>query len=136
MSETLQKLSKRFRSGITSLNYIDKDFRPLVAGLSYKPHHILANKFSEKTSRLFEAGFNKFWFKQIREKVETEEIGPEVLTLDHIGIGFVSCIVILTIAAAVFVLEIFYATFNQLHNNILNGIFAVFVIKAFLLHQK
>ena len=106
--EKLNSIEKeKYRSGITSLSPLDEDYITFHSGMVFK-----------KFSPYFET-FNdvKIWFESngIMEKwrqdtkllsTKSEELGPQVLTLDHLRIGFLACLVPLIIIIPVFLAEV------------------------------
>jgi len=62
-----------------------------------------------------------------------DKIGPEVLTMDHIGIGFKTCLIALTIAIGVFATELITIGAQKLWKFIVDSLVARSVIETFLL---
>lgn len=128
----LKHINADFRSGISSIHFIDKGIAPAIAGVSFRPYHILTSTFKERISRLFEAGFDRFWFQKNRDSISSEETKPEVLTLDHLEIGFISCAVILAIGVAIFVLEIFHQRVKRVYQKFVSRVVTAFIVREFL----
>lgn len=105
-------LNREHRSGTLSIYYIQTRFSSVLAGPGFKRSHHLLKTINEKTSRFFEAGLTDFWTKE-EIKNPDDPIEPEVLTMDHIGIGLVCCIVPLILASLIFLLEIIHSKVNK-----------------------
>jgi len=102
----LRKTNQNYRTGTSSVHILEKPLSPLFVGLRFKHHDPFLKTFNEKTSRLFEAGLTDRWMYGFKPIPPKEEVGPQVLTMDHIGIGFLVCIVPLLFATVIFAFEI------------------------------
>ena len=96
-----------YRSGITSLSALDQNYKTFHMGVLF-----------DKWSPYFET-FNdvKIWFESngIMEKwrrdtklvsKKQDELGPQILTMDHLKIGFLACLVPLLVSIPVFIAEL------------------------------
>lgn len=129
----VQRLNRGYRTGTNSLFYLNENACPIIAGAVFDPYHHLINKFNEKISRLFEAGITDHLLEEFgTDKRPEEQIGPEVLTLDHIGIGFKFCAVPLMAAFVVFLLEILVRTVKLSSLHIFNSFIAMMVVIKYL----
>lgn len=126
------ELNNKYRTGTTSLQLLDKNVFYLFGGLRFKPFNILFKNLNEKTSRLFEAGFSNYWITYVKE-MRTDKIGPEVLTMDHIGIGFITCLIPLAIAFVVFLTELVSVPTQKLLKFIIDSLVARSIIETFML---
>jgi hypothetical protein len=105
MMKAFYKLS--YRSGVSSSFDVDENIAPLHWGYVMKPH--LSDIITLKTSQLHEAGiFARNWKSELLKDFETkpEEIGPQVLTLQHLAAGFVVIVCLLAFSVAIFAVEI------------------------------
>lgn len=74
-----------------------------------KPFSPYIDTINKKAMQMFEAGLFVLWFrksKNLRDfKEQIDEVGPQVLTMDHLGVGFIICLIPLAISTVVFVIE-------------------------------
>lgn len=128
--EYLNSIHGTYRDGTSSIHVLDETVAPLIAGQQFKEFDPLKKTFDEKFSRLYESGLiNKL---HERNSLKEEEIGPEILTMDHIGIGFLCCIAPLMIALGVFFLEIEHKAVKKVLKNITESIVAYTIITVFI----
>lgn len=76
-----------------TLDYIQKDYR---SGVSSIKTQALRTMYTGLTLQKFSPFY----------EILNEEIGPQVLTTDHLRIGFIFCIVLVSFAIVAFVAEI------------------------------
>ena len=95
-----------YRSGTTSLAALGENYITFHSGVAFKPYSPNFETFNDV----------KIWFESngIMEKwrwdthylsKKSDKLGPQVLTMDHLRIGFLTCLVPLTISIAVFIAE-------------------------------
>ena len=100
----LPMIENRYRSGVSSLTYIKDRIDVGFFGFAFfefSPYH---ETFNGKIVQLFESGsINKWILESLKTKtykMQEEEIGPEILTMDHLEV----CWIIIIIAHAICVL--------------------------------
>lgn len=82
----------RSNRGITSLNLMEERIAFIPVSFHFPTGHFLVEEYNEIIRRLRDAGITDFWYNFVIRKYEkVEPFGPEILTLDHIGVGFVAC---------------------------------------------
>lgn len=119
----IEMLERRyFRSGKSSLAFLDEDIRSLTITFPMLPFNPFYEEFEEKIQRLIEAGtcpkrlIGRIVASTSENKRFNEDVPPLVLTLDDLGIGFVACLVPLGLSIIVFVIEISASKLRQLQN--------------------
>lgn len=98
----------RYRDGISSLQMLETNYVVTfwcIAFNSFSPFYEVLNNL---TTLAFETGLTKVWLSKFyfKKNPKFEPTGPQVLTIEHLGIGFLFCLVPLTISAIVFLCEI------------------------------
>lgn len=97
-----------YRSGISSLVYM-KDIRNSPRVFWIKPFSPFYETFKEKIELLISNGVVFHWWDKFLnpkgfKRIE-DDIGPQVLTYEHLEIGFMVCLVPLSLSVVAFVFE-------------------------------
>jgi hypothetical protein len=93
-----------YRSGISSIFFADENVAPKYWGYLMQPH--LKDTIKLKARQLLQAGILTRHLRELEGDLKPEEIGPQVLTLRHLGAGFVVIFCLLASSVAVFAVEI------------------------------
>lgn len=100
----------KYRSGVSSLITLDDTLMTAQYSLVYTYNCPYAEMLDRKTTQFLEGGFSTHWYKEIFNptdmKRELEDIGPQVLTMDHLEIGFIVWLVPVLLCILVFIIEI------------------------------
>jgi len=89
---SLQLLTDNIGTGFVCFYF--KNFSPYFESLNYKIDQMLS------------AGIISHWFKKEELKIKFDEIiGPQVLTWEHLEVGFIACMIPLIISITVFICE-------------------------------
>lgn len=101
-------LNKKYRSGISSLSALDEIVQLLTGGCGFKNFSPFFETFNEKIGQLIAAGFAQKLedFVFALKKSKNDDIGPQVLTVEHLGLGFIACLILLAVAIAVLLMEL------------------------------
>lgn len=108
----LSHIENNLRNGFTSILMLETPIQNTQVGLIFKPLSPFYEMMNVKTMELVESGLIGLWIqkktngKLIRRVIE--EIGPQVLTMDHLEIGFLVCSVPLMLSVMVFILELIW----------------------------
>lgn len=96
------------RTGISSLFVLDEIVINVPLAFGFKKFSPFYEVFNDKIGQLLANGIIKDLFKCVTqpEPHKSDDIGPQVLTMEHLGLGFVACLIPLVLAAVVFVIEI------------------------------
>lgn len=104
--------TRKYRQGFSSLKILKEPVRSAYLGVRFKDFSPFYHILNEQIMRMFESGL----VQQYREVVLrpedlnfVEKLGPQVLTLDYLGIGFIFCLIPMTVAIVLFVIEILIA---------------------------
>lgn len=95
------------KSGISSLQRRSLGVFPIL--MKFRVHSPLFKMVRDLSFRMMDAGILPIelpeFFENYKEG-EPEDIGPQVLTMDHLGIGFLACLVPLTMSCVAFLGEV------------------------------
>lgn len=101
-------LDRDFRSGISSLNVLEEEVFNTPVGFGFKKFSPLFETFNSKLGQILDHGFHRYHKMFIfDDKIkQIDDIGPQVLTMDHLGVAFIACLIPLGLAAVVFLMEV------------------------------
>jgi hypothetical protein len=119
-----------FRSGVTSLYVADENIAPLYWGYIMKTP--LKEIITLKASQLHESGIlSRIMNSAFMEDFESkpEEIGPQVLTLQHLEAGFVVIACLLASSVAVFAVEVAPKLWRKMLDWLEKAVFCCVVVK-------
>ena len=107
---------KVYRSGTTSMRFLDEPYKIVGSGVKFLRSSALVEVFNEMLAKMEPNGLMEYW-RRLRSFSTTkiEEIGPQVLTMDHLRIGFLACCITMILAVIVFIGELArsrFATFS------------------------
>lgn len=120
-----------YRSELSSLSLFEA-FETVCWGQLYYPYSIYFETFNEKIGEMNSNGLNAYWREIKGIKKVHEEIGPQVLTMDHLGLGFVFCIVPLFIALFVFIGELAYFWGKKYRQKLMETLVARYAVRAYV----
>ena len=96
-----------YRSGITSLQILEEDYITLRIGLFFDEFSPFFEVYNEVQFWLESNGVMEKWRRDITlRKSKQEELGPQVLTMDHLAIGFLACLIPAILSVVAFVGEL------------------------------
>lgn len=103
--------AKSYRSGFSSIEMLGgEQVYSLPMAVMFPYFSPLFEAFNEKISLMLSNGLIDYWryklFSGERLKIKFDEIGPQVLTMDHLAIGFLFCLLPMTLSILAFVGEI------------------------------
>lgn len=99
-----------FRNGFWSIKILKEVLRPRFIAITVQDFSPFYEILNREALRMIAGGILQLSWRYTAnptgmKKVEEEEIGPQVLTMDHLEIGFVICSIPLAIGASVFFVE-------------------------------
>jgi hypothetical protein len=139
-SEMIMKVyfkMKNFRSGVSSIYVADENVVPLYWG--YIMNTPLKEIITSKASQLYEAGILTRILKSMFMedfRVKPEEIGPQVLTMQHLEAGFVVIACLLAFSVAVFTVEVAPILWRKMLYWIERAIFCCVVVKFIRMNKS
>lgn len=106
-------ITTKYRSGFTSLTILKERMNLISLGLVFPYFCPFFETFNEKIHRMIDTGLTKHWtddtFNPKGFIQKQEEIGPEVLTLEHLDIAFKIIFAALMICVVAFLMEIVFS---------------------------
>jgi hypothetical protein len=95
---------ENYKTGATSLCVVDETVAPVFIG--FYMHVALKEIIDSKAPNFFERGLIAAWLKRIADaNLRVDEVGAQVLTLQHLRAGFVLIVVFLSVSFLAFVAE-------------------------------
>ena len=101
--------NRAYRSGTTSLTYLEENIKLLYTGILFNVSSPFIEKYNEKLEWLKTGGFLEYWKLYEYLPPKLEEIGPQILTLDHLGVAFLLCLTPLSLCFAAFIAELIWS---------------------------
>lgn len=98
------------RTGISSLTLLPENVLNLISGMPFKFHSPFYEEFNGKIGEMISSGLTQHWFdrqsneKGVKKLEESEE--AQVLSMDHLAVGFQICFVPLSLSVVVFFIEL------------------------------
>ena len=87
-----------YRSGRTSLKILDEPYKMGYYGAPFKKSSPWLKTFNEMLGKMEANGMMEKWRRfQSLSTTKLENIGPQVLTMDHLKFGFLACFIPLTL---------------------------------------
>ena len=97
---------KMYRSGTTSLQVLNEPYKMVYSGLRFKRCSPFLEVFNEMVAKMEPNGLMEYWRRfQSYSTTKIEDIGPQVLTMDHLRLGFLACCIPMTLAVIAFIGE-------------------------------
>lgn len=92
--QVLTHINIHYRSGFSSLSLLEENVKTTPAGLVFRLFSPLIELFNEKCHQLLAGGFIAHWnnheFNPKGFKMKLDKIGPQVLTMEHVNVCFLS----------------------------------------------
>lgn len=97
----------KYRSGVSSLHNINEVLMVFQTGAAFAPFSPFFTEFNEQIGRMVSGGFFNFWkFFSLKKPGKEEDIGPQVLTMDHMEVALIASLLPLTFAIFAFLVEV------------------------------
>lgn len=113
---SLKFFNNQYRSGVSSLLPLKERIYVTSYGQAFPLFSPFYESFNEKIQRLFDSGLTDLWIENTINPrgvvIKVDEIGPQVLTLDHLEIAFKIILISVGISVIGFFAEI---VFFQIH---------------------
>jgi len=109
------------KSGFKDSKVLEETFLSTAEGYCLILGHPLNEAINEIISVLIETGIINHWISETYHQLKAKhfldlETGPQVLTLNHLFIGFVIWLIALAFAVVVFVIEIIFQCWKRRSN--------------------
>ena len=98
---------EKYRRGTTSLRYLDEPYKMMYSGIIFKNWSPFVKVFNDMLAKMETNGLMAHWRRfNVYSKTIIEDIGPQVLTMDHLKIGFLACCISMVLAVIAFIGEL------------------------------
>lgn len=134
----MELITQAYHRGYSSLKTLDESIGILYSGVTMRRSFL--ETFNEKLGvlmsngiieRLFSSHFGKDRFQK-----NMESVGPQVLTIDDLEVGFKICLIPLILSFVAFFFELLIPRVNILLKSSADRLVAVSVVKAFVLSRR
>lgn len=99
-----------YRSGSSSLELLEEIIKTVPMCVMFPFHSPLFELFNKKMHQLLSSGLIYYWYNyEINRKglkLKPEIIGPQILTMEHVSIGFFACLCPLVLSILTFFCEL------------------------------
>ena len=107
-----------YRSGTTSLKLLPEPYKFLFEGVIFKNWSPLLETFNNMLAKLEPNGLMEYWRRfNAYSTTKIDEIGPQVLTMDHLKLGFLACCIPMILAVIAFIGEVALSKCKNYSNN-------------------
>ena len=97
----------KYRSGTSSMHLLDQPYKTIYGGIVFKKWSSFLETFNEMVAKMEPNGLMEHWKRFLSfSTTKTAEIGPQVLTMDHLTLGFLACCLPLVLAFIAFIGEL------------------------------
>lgn len=111
----IEEIQHYLHSGTTSLGLLDEPYKLVYSGVVFKKSSPLVRVFNEMVSKMESNGMMELWRRlQSFSTTKTEDIGPQVLTMDHLKNGFLACCIPMVLAVIAFIGEFAWMIVNTI----------------------
>lgn len=112
------KMQSHIGLNVFSFFILDETVSSYQTCLIFKPFSPFIEIFNRKIQHIFESGIVLMWSMKYVAPLRKQmvETGPQVLTMDHLGVGFVFCCFPLLFSFIVFCLELLVAAIKRRRN--------------------
>ena len=101
-----------YRSGKTSLQFLDEPYKLVYSGVVFKKSGSFVEVFNEMVAKMEPNGLMERWRRfESYSRTKFEEVGPQVLTMDHLKLGFLACCISMVLAIIAFIGESAWSRF-------------------------
>ena len=100
-----------YRSGKTSLVLINEDYKMIYSAIMFKAFNPFIETCMEILGWMEAFGFMELWRREwiYLPSINSEDVGPQVLTMDHLRVGFLACCIPLILSVAAFIAELVWS---------------------------
>jgi hypothetical protein len=113
-----------FKSGVSSLIVLEEKIKNFYVGMMFDRENPFYDSINELILYLMSGGFIDYWTKNNLNQRKmfklNEKVGPQVLTMSHLGIGFLICLIPLVLSLIMFLFEICMNSYRKRRKNAMN----------------
>lgn len=123
--------TKTYRSGKTSAKMLNDNIMPFRLSFAMEDFHPFYDEFHYQIQRFIESGRSRF-HRNIRNLLYDEEVPALVLSMADLGIGFIVCLIPLSLGVIAFIAEIVAAKVMFLARTMKDVLTEMLVVVIFL----
>lgn len=124
-----------YHSGTSSIS-LTENFMSFPFAFEFRSFSPFYESFNENLIRMVAAGFlekiDRVVFHYDGIKRPNAEPGPQILTMDQIGVGFLVCLIPLSLSIIAFIAEVSIPHLISFWRSLKHTVVAYFVVKAFI----
>lgn len=99
-----------YHHGFSSLGLLEEVYLTVPISVMFHFYSPLFEPFDERIHQLQSSGLISYWYELESNdrglKFKASDIGPQVLTMDHVTVGFMVCLVPLVLSLLTFLIEL------------------------------
>lgn len=133
----ISTVNNHYRSGTTSLRWLNEPVAMSINSLAFKRRSPFYESFNTVVDRIMSNGVNSKWIRDFispnnsyRKPID-DAIGPQVLTMDDLSIGFQFCCIPLVLSVIVFLIELAVYWSKRLKKALKESLIAVAIVEAY-----
>lgn len=129
--------AKRYRGGLPSLSMLEESIQTECGGINFMPFSPFFESFNENIGEMNSNGLTDYWVttefdRKKGRKFYNDEIGAQVLTLDHLEICFLICLIPMVLATIAFIVECSIPRIRAANKKFKEILTAFFVVRTFI----
>lgn len=130
----LNNINSGYRTGVSSLRLIKENIGETFLSIGFFPYSPYYEVINEKIHELISTGFFLRWYTNIiKVKIGSEEnIGPQVLSMDHLQLCFLACVIAISASILMFACEILALKISKMARTLCINIFWIYVLHIFM----
>lgn len=106
-------INNNYRSGVSSLSGLKQKLHSEYFGQAFPLFSPFYESFNMKIHHMIDAGLTEYWIQNVINrrglKRKVEQVGPEILTMEHLDVAFKIILGALLISIIVFLIEIIFS---------------------------
>jgi hypothetical protein len=105
-TEKLSEINRLGRRSISSLRMMKQKLGVFPESFAMPRNHFLIESFDSVIGRMLSGGLIDYWrFRNVQPDKKIDDFGPEVLTMEHLGVCFLVCMIPFVFAIIAFIFE-------------------------------
>lgn len=104
-----------YREGLSSLLLLEENYKLVSKGINFHRYSPYLEIYNEMLGWVNAYGLMNRWWNSGKTKNVITDIGPQVLTLDHLGIGFLACCIPIILSFAAYLVNWFGQNCWEIH---------------------
>lgn len=127
--------NRSYRHGFTSLRMMNESIRIIQMGLAFNEYSPFYETFNKKIDEMISNGLATRWISawiNLENFISSSDpIGPQILTLDDLGIAFQVCCIPLVLSVIAFVGELIFFWSKFYFKTIFNRLLGIIILRTY-----